>query len=414
MVDSRVSRSSQTATRRKDLRSGEPLWLADGRPCIAAQRICKPKRYDVIVVGAGITGAMVADALTTAGFRVGILDRRHPCLGSTAASTALLQFEIDTPLIELSSKIGWVKAERVWRRSFVAIGDLWQRVRDLRIACQFRSRETVYLPGNVLAAKDLEREADARRRIGLPSEFVRGVELQRYIQLSGHAAIVSRGAADVNPVKLAAGLLEHAVRRGARLHSPVEVLEVAPRHRAVDLSTSAGIELSCRYLVFACGYEFPKGVPMNGHKIVSTWAFATRPQPEQLWSSRALIWEAAAPYLYLRTSVDGRILAGGEDQHIEKAECRDALIREKSAAIARKLNLLFPLVDASPDYQWSGFFGESANGLPTIGAIPDMSNCFAVLGYGGNGITFSMIAAQIIQRMLCGTKDPEADLFKFD
>lgn len=409
-----MSRTNRTATRRKDLRSGDPLWLAAGRPRVRGQRLEKSGSYDVIVVGAGITGAMVADALTAAGLSVAILDRRHPCLGSTAASTALLQFEIDTPLIELSAKIGQRKAERAWRRSFQAVGDLQKRVRELRIACDFRSRNAVYLPGNVLTAKGLEREADARQRIDLPSEFVTEKELKRYIQISKPGAIISRGSADVNPVKLAAGFLRRAVDLGAKLHFPVEVTDVSPRARGVDVATSTGKELSCRYLVFASGYEFPKGVPMTGHKIISTWAFATLSQPELLWPTHDLIWEAADPYLYLRTTVDGRIVAGGEDQDIDDESARDALMPRKIAAISRKLARLFPGVDARPDFQWTGFFGESSTGLPTIGAIPGMRNCFAVLGYGGNGITFSMIAAQVIQRSLCGTPDPDADLFKFD
>jgi glycine/D-amino acid oxidase-like deaminating enzyme len=62
---------------------------------------------------------------------------------------------------------------------------------------------------------------------------------------------------------------------------------------------------------------------------------------------------------------------------------------------------------------WAGTFGESENGLPSIGAVPDMPNCYAVLGYGGNGITFGAIAAQIIANRLCGKPDPDEPLFAF-
>ena len=33
------------------------------------------------------------------------------------------------------------------------------------------------------------------------------------------------------------------------------------------------------------------------------------------------------------------------------------------------------------------------------------------MGYGGNGITFSAIAAQLIQREILGLRAPDADLF---
>ena len=68
----------------------------------------------------------------------------------------------------------------------------------------------------------------------------------------------------------------------------------------------------------------------------------------------------------------------------------------------------------TPEYRWTGSFGESRTGLPTIGRIPGLDRCFAVLGYGGNGFTFSAIAAQIISRAILGLPDPDEAVFGFD
>ena len=71
-----------------------------------------------------------------------------------------------------------------------------------------------------------------------------------------------------------------------------------------------------------------------------------------------------------------------------------------------------PRLDTTPLYSWCGSFGESPTGLPLIGAIPRHPHCYAVLGFGGNGITFSATAAQLLQRQLSGLQDPDADLFR--
>jgi glycine/D-amino acid oxidase-like deaminating enzyme len=42
-----------------------------------------------------------------------------------------------------------------------------------------------------------------------------------------------------------------------------------------------------------------------------------------------------------------------------------------------------------------------------------MPNCFAVLGFGGNGMTYAMIGAQLIERLIIGETDPDQDLFAF-
>jgi glycine/D-amino acid oxidase-like deaminating enzyme len=166
-----------------------------------------------------------------------------------------------------------------------------------------------------------------------------------------------------------------------------------------------------RYAVFATGYEVVKLIRTRGYKVMSTWAMATAPQPARLWPSRCLIWEASDPYLYLRTTLDGRVIVGGEDEEFTDAETRDALTPKKVAAIQRKLGKLMPALDTRPEFAWAGCFGASASGLPAIGVIPGAPRCLAVMGYGGNGITFSVIAAQIIQRTIAGMTDPDAALF---
>ena len=67
----------------------------------------------------------------------------------------------------------------------------------------------------------------------------------------------------------------------------------------------------------------------------------------------------------------------------------------------------------SADCAWAGTFGESENGLPSIGSVPGLANCYAVLGYGGNGLTFGVVAAQIIAERLSGRRDPDDGLFAF-
>ena len=58
------------------------------------------------------------------GHSVICIDRRGPLIGSTPATTALVQFEIDQPLSALSTMIGVTKAERAWRRSRLAVANL--------------------------------------------------------------------------------------------------------------------------------------------------------------------------------------------------------------------------------------------------------------------------------------------------
>ncbi len=396
---------------KRDLRTGVPLWLASGAPRLATLGKGASQHHDVVIVGTGISGALVADSLLNAGYSVLAVDRRKPMSGSTPASTALLQSELDTPLLELTKKLGMTNAARVWWRSAQAVQALCDRIADLRIECDLRPRTTLYLPGNVLDASALKVETLARQKLGLRSVYIGREELHFMSGINKSGAILSDGNAEADPVKLVAGLWKNFLKSGGRMASEVEIMEVDRSHGVVNLATKDGAALTAKHVVFCTGYELMKFARPKGYKVISTWALATKQQPKNLWPSKSLIWEAADPYLYMRTTADGRIIAGGEDEPFSDDTKRDALIPEKIAAIAHKAQKLMPHADFTAEYAWAGSFGDSPTGFPAIGPLKRLPGCYAVLGFGGNGITFSMLAAQLVSRHIQGIKDPDAGIF---
>ena len=181
---------------------------------------------------------------------------------------------------------------------------------------------------------------------------------------------------------------------------------------AVNLYTREGQEISCRKAVFATGYEVIGGLPREAFKIVSSWAIATKPiAPGRFWPTRCLIWEAANPYLYLRATSDNRILAGGEDSGLTDTDRRQAAISAKADRLLRKVQRLLSIPDLEVDYAWAGAFADSPSGLPVFKELRDLPGVMAILGCGGNGITFSVIAADAVKAWVEGRRDRDADLF---
>ena len=70
-------------------------------------------------------------------------------------------------------------------------------------------------------------------------------------------------------------------------------------------------------------------------------------------------------------------------------------------------------VDFIEDFNWGGTFGETKDGLPYIGKSPEYDNALFVLGFGGNGITFSAQAMEIIPALLRGKEHPLAPYYQF-
>src|SRR6478736_2391260 len=101
-------------TRQSDLRSGSSPWRTDaGHP--RGETLEADIRCDVAIIGGGITGAMLVEHLTARGRQVVLVDRERPGFGSTVASTAMLQWEIDQPLRRLSALYDFERAADIYR-----------------------------------------------------------------------------------------------------------------------------------------------------------------------------------------------------------------------------------------------------------------------------------------------------------
>jgi glycine/D-amino acid oxidase-like deaminating enzyme len=88
------------------LRSKEPYWLLKNGLINTYPSLQRNASCEVLVVGGGITGSLLAYQFSKEGYKTILIDKRDVSLGSTSASTSLLQYEIDEPLYSLIEKVG--------------------------------------------------------------------------------------------------------------------------------------------------------------------------------------------------------------------------------------------------------------------------------------------------------------------
>jgi glycine/D-amino acid oxidase-like deaminating enzyme len=118
--------------------------------------------------------------------------------------------------------------------------------------------------------------------------------------------------------------------------------------------------------------------------------------------------------VYVRGTRDGRLIVGGEDVPFKSAAAREALLPRQIRRLSAKYEQLFgdPLPPVA--YTWAGSFAETEDGLPFIGAVPGMNPRLQfALCYGGNGITYSVHAGEMIRAGIEGRAHELDDVFGF-
>jgi glycine/D-amino acid oxidase-like deaminating enzyme len=400
-----------------DLTSDHPYWrvksgIISNYPPLDSDRNC-----DIAILGAGITGSLIGEALTADGHEVILLDERDVATGSTSASTALLQYEIDTHLIDLIARHGQEQARMAYRACYESIDLLEERVAALGLEdCNFTRKDSVYLASRARVVPVLQAEAEARRQAGIEVNEWSAADVHEHLGFTKHYALHSPQAAEVDAYRLAHGMLAEIRRRGGWVFDRTKVEAVDFDSGGAILKTSRGFTVRAKRLVVAMGYETQCLFDTAGFvDLRSSFAIASEPLEEVPgWWRRCLLWETARPYFYLRGDTDGRAIIGGEDLPFRSPAARDRLVKRKSRLLEKRFNEMFPEAKMEPAYAWAGTFGETKDGLAYIGTYRKHPLCYFALGFGGNGITYSVIAAEIIRSDLAGIAHPYADAFRFD
>ena len=401
------------------LRYGRPLWL---------QRAATPRRrfslqrgtltVDIAIVGGGITGAIAAYLFSEAGVSVAVLEARRVARGSTAASTALLMQEPDKDFSELAERYGKRAARSIWLALKSATHELSKTIRRLQIQCDLRERDSIYFTLKPQNVEQLRDEFHHRRGAGLPGRWLSRRRLHRIAGIRGEGGILTPGNAEIDPVKACLGFLRAARSRGAQIFESSPVRRTTATRTGVSLRTAHGV-VHAKQVLVATGYATREFKPLVGRfKMKDTYVLATRRLPEpmrrQLLRRNTMLWDTDRPYHYFRWTMDGRLLVGGEDiDHRSRRNSAKQLAAGRARLLAYLADVYPALRSERPDYSWEGLFAETPDGLPYIGVHRRYPQHLFALGYGGNGMTASFLAAKLLLARYRKRPMPEESLFSF-
>lgn len=398
-----------------DLKSGYPFWVVKNGLLNDFPAIREDIQCDVLVVGAGITGALIAWRLARAGMAVCVIDRRDAGWGSTAASTAMLQYEIDVELQDLARRFGERDAVLAYRSCEQAIPALLRLARQLR-GIDAQRMHSLYFASHWYHRSRLQEEGALRRAHGFRLRVLDADAVREGYGFDAAVALLTEVAGIIDPYQMAHRLLSKVRQVGGSVFDRSTMVSFKTSRRGVAVQLANDVTIRAGHLIIASGYESQPWLDQKVAHNRSTYAFVTDPIPGDLGAlTDCLLWESARPYLYARRTGDGRLIVGGEDDAIDIPLKRDALVARKAEKLRKKIAGLFPGLAIEPAFAWAGTFAETDDGLPFFGPHEQYGpRVHFAMAYGGNGITYSAIGAELLRDRIEGRSHPCARLFSFD
>ncbi|ANB61458.1 NAD(P)/FAD-dependent oxidoreductase [Anoxybacteroides amylolyticum] len=367
---------------------------------------------DVLIIGAGTSGAQCAYFLSDTDLDVVVVEKRKAGHGSTAVNTALIQYLGEKMFFELINSFGETYAARHVKLCEQAICDLANAARKLPLDCEFVSRDSLYYASSPEDVSKLEKEYAALQKHGFAIERWSEEQIARHYPFRKPAALLTKGDGEVNPYKLTIGLLEYAKRRGVSIYEQTEINGKKLEKDQAVFYTKTGAVIRARAVIVAAGYETLDFKKDPNAVLSSTYAVVTN-QVEDFssWHNRTLIWETARPYIYMRTTADNRIIIGGLDEDTTYADERDAkLIHHRDQLIA-EFQQRFPTIPVRAEFYLGAYYAGTHDGLPIIGVYDEYPNCYFVYAYGDNGAVYSMALAKCLRDWIAAGQSGDAQLY---
>ncbi len=346
---------------------------------------------DAIIIGAGIVGCAIADALSRDGLRVVVLDSRSPGSGTTAAAMGHLVVMDDS------------EAQFNLTRYSV---ELW-RQQDLPRSVEYDRGGTLWIATDEVELAEVHRKAAFFRQRGIAVQVLDGrqvVEAEPNLRRGMAGALRVPGDSMVYPPAAARCFLDRAVARGGRfMHGHAAAIS-AGQVRLCD-----GTRLAAPVIVNAAGFAAPQltpGItvqPRKGHLLITERypGFIQHQIIElgYLKSAHGSTADSVAFNLHPRTT--GQILIGSSRQY----GSTDRGIEHEilSRMLRRAMEYMPALACLTAVRAWAGFRPATPDKLPLIGPAPGLTGVYLATGHEGLGITTSLgtaelITAQILRR----------------
>ena len=398
-----------------DLKSNEPFWLVKNGLLSSYPSLKQNEKCEVLIIGAGITGSLIAHEMIKEGYETILIDKREICNGSTSATTSMLQYEIDVPLYELKGQIGQKGAVASYKACSNSIDQLEKITNKIKSKAGFQRKESLFFASKKKDVAWLMKEYEARKEAGFKVKWLEPEEILKKFDLEKtHGGILSEQGASVDAFNLAHELLQFNAKKGLQIFDKTEMKSVIyhPTYNEVELTS--GFKIKAKKIIYCIGYESKNLIKEDFVQLKSTFAMVSEQnQIKNKNFSKTLFWNTDDPYLYMRSTDDNRILMGGGDEDFQNPEKRDRLLNKKEKEIIKIYDKVLPSQPFYTDFVWAGTFGETKDGLPYIGEHKKFKNSYFVLGFGGNGITFSVTGMEMAAQFMKNKKHPLTEYFKF-
>jgi len=358
----------------------------------------KPLRTEVVIIGAGIVGAMCAYYVNRAGLKAIVIDRGTVASGTTGAGEGNIMVSDKSPGPELELAL---KSRDMWFEVAHDLGNEFELVAKGGLAVSRGDASSLFELSNSQSIAGVQ-----TKRVGA-SEIQ---ELEPFISKAIQNGVHYPQDAQCQPMLAAAHILRQLQRRGLEFIGHQEVLMIERKSENLTVRTST-LEIQSDFVVNAAGTWAGEIARLAGSELPIMprrgFILVTAPLPKyvnhKVYDSD-YVDNVASSDADLQTST---VIEGTQSGTILIGASRERVGFDKSISVsviqrlARQATSLFPILAGAQLLRvYTGFRPYSPDHLPVIGADSLIPGLFHCAGHEGAGIGLSAGSGKVIAQLI--------------
>ncbi len=359
---------------------------------------------DVLIIGAGVSGAITAYYMAEEGYDVVLIDKNIVGYGSTSSNVGILDTQLGIEVSKLVKSIGEKKTKKCSTLMLDSIEELKKIVSKLgnKNSINFKKLNSLYYTDKFMNKNGIIKEYNTKINLGICTNFITEnsiIDLKYGIEQKN-------ASATMNVYEFTKEIVNYISKKeNVRVYENTEACDIKSKDDYIKITTSNDFKIKANKVIITEGAEVVKYFPEISIDLYKTYNIVT--EPIENLNNYALDFTARnmdVPFNYLRFTDDNRIIFGGQITKVTDKELNEETSKQIANVRYRKLfktlqETFYNLKDITVKYCFSGIFAETKDSLPIIDELPGLPNVYCNLSYGINGILFSVIGAKMLKEI---------------
>jgi glycine/D-amino acid oxidase-like deaminating enzyme/nitrite reductase/ring-hydroxylating ferredoxin subunit len=364
----------------------------------------KDKNFDVLIIGAGLTGLNTAYLLKDSGYKIGIIDGTTIGFGVSGYTTAKITVQHDVFYDYLINSFSLEEAKQYLKANGEGLNLIKKIINENNIQCDFKEQDAFVYATNEDELKQVKQELEAYKKLGIDGYYTEDVPLPN----NALAAIGIKNQGQYNPLKYLYSLVNIVNNSGScEIYENVRALNIELHSGHIDVKTQSGI-IHANKVVVTSHYPFDDSFGLYFLRLYQdkSYIIAARTKEEPFEGMYININDPIYSMRYQFSDKENLLLLSGGNHRAGEKENEEDSYNELESF----LNTNFK--GAEIVSKWSTQDCMTYDKIPYIGLYSkSIDNLYVATGFKKWGMTHSAAAAIILRNKILNIDDDFSEIF---